>query len=198
MAMRQQHPKRGRRRPWVRLAATGAIAVLLAGILAAIGYVNYRLWAYPGRPVFPAPEPVADTGPWQAPASAGFPQQTQATQNGRLSPPPPEPSAEAIHAWRLAAGQRLPPPQALRQHSTDDLVAAVDKAFAEPAAELKPAVVFFPAADGSGKVRPDGYVLGEMAALAATYTPHRRLALSTPFLHDELTVQRYEVLTKGS
>jgi hypothetical protein len=53
---------------------------------------------------------------------------------------------------------------------------------------LKPGVVFFPAADGSGKVRPDGYVLGEMAALAATYTPHRRLALSTPFLHDELIV----------
>ena len=103
-----------------------------------------------------------------------------------MGAPPSKPTAEAIRGWQEAAARRPSPPQAPRKHSTDDLIAAVDKAFAEPAAELKPAVVFLPVVDGEGKIRPDGVMLGRMAAYTAAYTPRHRLALSLPFLHDEL------------
>jgi tetratricopeptide (TPR) repeat protein len=185
--MDKQPPQRRRQRPRNHPATIVAVGVLLPCILAVVGYVNYRQWVAPMEPVFPwAQKSVGDAG--QLPRLTGFHQSTQTTQSGAMPAPPPKPTAEAIRVWRQIAAQRQSPPQAPRQHNTDDLIAAVDKAFAEPAAELKPAVVFFPVVDGEGKIRPDGVVLGQMATFAATYTPHHRLALSTPFLHDELIV----------
>ena len=172
--MRQQHPKRGRRRPWVLVAATGAVGVLVACVLSAVGYVEYRQWA---------PKAVQDAGT----APSQQPPQAAAWIPPPLPPAPPASSPEEVSQWRQAVAQQSLPPQAPRQFSTDELIAAVDKAFAEPAADLKPAVVFLPFVDGAGQVRPDGYPLGLMAAYAATYTPHRRLVLSTNLLREELS-----------
>jgi hypothetical protein len=178
-APRRRQPARN------RPAAIAAAGVLLAGVLSVVGFVNYRQWVAPHEAIFPwLYKPDAGVGP--LPKAVHLPPSVQITRFGNGEGPPPKPTAEAIRGWREAAARRPLPPQAPRRHNTDDLIAAVDKAFAEPAAELKPAVAFLPVVDGEGKLRPDGVVLGGMAAFAAAYTPHHRLAVSLPFLHDEL------------
>ena len=150
--MHKQPSNRGRRRPWTLVKAAGA-AVLLAVLLAGVGYLCYLQWtasrAVTGQGQDPVPPPPD-------------------RNNESMPPPPPKSSDKDTRDWQKLAEMRQPPPQAPRLHSTDDLIAAVDAAFAGPAAELKPAVVFFPIVDGVGKVRADGAVLGLMASFAAT------------------------------
>ena len=173
--MSPRHSKRGGWRRWALLAASVAVGVLLASVLAAVGYVEYQQRT-------PYHQPDAAPAPPQPPAQAAAPILPP------LPPAPPASSPDEVSARRQSVARRSLPPQTPRQSGTDDLIAAVDQAFARPAADLKPAVVFLPFVDGAGQVRPDGYGLGMMAAYAATYTPHRRVALSTNFLRDELAV----------
>ena len=167
---------RGNRHFRVERLLMAALLLLLVGALATASYLvwdHYR-WASSGRGA--PPHAAAPTAPGPPP---------------ELPAPPPAPSPETLHTFQRHLALFPAPRQDAPRHTTDDLIAAVDQAFAAPADELKPAVVILPVVDGTGKARPDGVVLGQMALLAATYTPHRRLALSVGYLQHELATGGY-------
>jgi hypothetical protein len=173
--MPQQQPIR-RRRNWILFAAIGAVVLFLAVGTGVAGCLFYLQWSFSR----PARVDLSVTPPQGSEPPGGY-----------ATAPPPVSSDAELRDWaRLTETEanQPPTPQPQRQHNTDELIAAMDKAFAEPAADVKPAVVFFPFVDAAGKVRPDGFVLGKMAMFAAAYTPRRRLEISIPHHEDELMV----------
>ena len=180
--MHPQLAKRERLRKLILAATLGVcISLFMAGV-AVIGCLVYQEgWVL-------RPTKVDSTSVNSQPIPPQTPE--QATREPWTDPPVVSTDAEVEEWARLAeSDKRQPPsPQPQRQHNTDELIAAVNAAFAEPAAELKPAVVFFPFVDGTSKVRPDGSVLGQMAVFAAAYTPHHRLAICISHHRDELLV----------
>jgi hypothetical protein len=136
------------------MAVTIGVCLFLAGVLAIVGYVNYRAWVAPYGPVFPVAEkPFIPAGRLQTP-----PMDVYSVKEGTVQKPPAEPSEANIRQWRklMENNPFQAPANAPRRHTSDELLRAIDTAFAEPAVELKPAVVFFPVVDGAEKVRPDG------------------------------------------
>lgn len=64
------------------------------------------------------------------------------------------------------------------QDRSDALIRRIDRAFGEPPTELAPGVVILPALDADRQVRSEGFAISQLAQVALTYAPHKRISVS--------------------
>lgn len=71
-------------------------------------------------------------------------------------------------------------PAAAAQPDTEELIAAVDKAFSAKAAPRKPPLLIFPVVGSDERVIHEGVTLGYMATFAAIYTKRKHIDICAP------------------